>query len=63
VPDAALQYSWQLPEVVNVTIGASTASQLGRSLAGLDRPIDPSLWPSLAEAMDWPAPLRTSTSA
>jgi len=47
VVDAALQYSWQLPGVVNVTVGASKADQITKSLAGLDVPIDPALWPAL----------------
>ena len=48
VADAALQYSWQLPEVVNVTVGASAARQIRASIAGMDTEIDPALWPALA---------------
>lgn len=48
VVDAALQFSWQLPAVVNVTIGASKASQVEKSLAGMEAQIDPALWPALA---------------
>jgi len=48
VTDAALQFSWQLPGVVNVTVGASKASQIGKSLAGMSVEIDPALWPALA---------------
>ena len=51
VVDAALQSSWQLPSVVNVTVGASAARQIGRSLAGMDAEIDPALWPALAAAV------------
>ena len=47
VADAALQYSWQLPAVVNVTVGASKAGQIGKSLAGMCAEIDPALWPAL----------------
>jgi D-threo-aldose 1-dehydrogenase len=48
VADAALQYSWQLPQVVNVAVGASTARQIRRSLAGMTTDIDPAIWPALA---------------
>ncbi len=48
VPDAALQYSWQLNEVVSVTVGASAARQVRRSVAGMSVDIDPDLWPELA---------------
>ena len=51
VADAALQYSRRFPPVVNVTVGASAASQIARSLEGMDAPIDPALWPALAEAV------------
>jgi D-threo-aldose 1-dehydrogenase len=51
VADAALQYSWQLPGVVNVTVGASDAHQIARSLAGMDAELDPALWPALAAAV------------
>jgi aryl-alcohol dehydrogenase-like predicted oxidoreductase len=51
VADAALQYSWRFPPVVNVTVGASAAGQLGRSLTGMGVPIDPALWPALADAV------------
>lgn len=51
VTDAALQYSWQLPAVVNVTVGASRADQIRRSLAGLEAALDPALWPALVEAV------------
>jgi len=47
VADAALQFSWQLPAVVNVTVGASKARQIGKSLAGMSVEIDPALWPAL----------------
>lgn len=50
VLDAALQYSWQLPTVVNVTVGASTSRQLARSLAGMSASLDPAAWPALAAA-------------
>jgi D-threo-aldose 1-dehydrogenase len=50
VPDAALQYSWQLPGVVNVTVGASSAGQISQSLAGIATPIPAELWPELAAA-------------
>lgn len=56
VADAALQYSWQLPHVVNVTVGASTPRQIQRSIAGMTIDIDPALWPALAEV---PAPAPT----
>ena len=52
VLDAALQYSWQLPAVVNVTVGASTSRQLERSLAGMSASVDPRVWPALAVARD-----------
>jgi D-threo-aldose 1-dehydrogenase len=48
VADAALQYSWQFPEVVNVTVGAAEARQIRASIAGMDTVIDPALWPALA---------------
>ena len=48
VVDAALQFSWQLPAVVNVTVGASKAGQIGKSLAGMSAEVDPALWPALA---------------
>ncbi|HYI52975.1 MAG TPA: aldo/keto reductase [Microlunatus sp.] len=51
VADAALQYSWQLPGVVNVTVGAAEAWQIRASLAGMDTTIDPALWPALASAV------------
>jgi D-threo-aldose 1-dehydrogenase len=50
VADVALQYSWQLPSVVNVTVGASSAHQLERTLAAMSTPIDPELWPAVAAA-------------
>ncbi|HET9647816.1 MAG TPA: aldo/keto reductase [Microlunatus sp.] len=51
VADAALQFSWQLPEVVNVTVGASSSRQLRRSLSGMATPINPALWPALQQAV------------
>lgn len=51
VLDAALQYSWQLPVVVNVTVGASSRRQLERSLAGMTAEIGPAVWPALAAAV------------
>jgi D-threo-aldose 1-dehydrogenase len=51
VADAALQYSWTLPGVVNVTVGAAADWQIRASLAGMRTPIDPALWPALAEAV------------
>ena len=51
VLDAALQYSWQLPPVVNVTVGASSRRQIARSLAGMTAEIDPAVWPALAAAV------------
>jgi len=48
VADAALQYAWQLPGVVNVTVGAARAWQIRASLAGMNTTIDPALWPALA---------------
>jgi D-threo-aldose 1-dehydrogenase len=48
VADAALQYSGQLPGVVNVTVGATEPDHIRASLAGMDIPIDPALWPALA---------------
>jgi len=48
VADAALQYSWQLPQVVSVTVGASAPRQIRRSMAGMTSEIDPRLWPALA---------------
>lgn len=52
VVDAALQYSFQLPGVVNVTVGASTRRQIATSLAGLETEIDPALWPALTAAVE-----------
>lgn len=52
VADAALQYSWQLPGVVNVTVGATEAAHVRAALAGMDTPIDPALWPALAAVVD-----------
>jgi len=46
--DAALQYSTQIPEIVNVTVGASSPSEINKSLTGMSAPIDPALWPALA---------------
>jgi D-threo-aldose 1-dehydrogenase len=54
VADAALQYAGQLPQVVNVTVGASAARQIRRSLAGMDAPVDPALWTALDEALGRP---------
>jgi D-threo-aldose 1-dehydrogenase len=51
VADAALQYSWHLPAVVNVTVGASNADQIATSVAGMEVEIDPALWPALAAAI------------
>lgn len=51
VADAALQYSWTLPGVVNVTVGAAADWQIKASLAGMTTPIDPALWPALAAAV------------
>ena len=51
VADAALQYSWRLPGVVNVTVGAAADWQIKASLAGMTTPIDPALWPALAAAV------------
>lgn len=51
VADAALQYSWQLPGVVNVNVGASSPTHVTAALAGMDAPIDPALWPALAAAV------------
>jgi D-threo-aldose 1-dehydrogenase len=48
VADAALQYSWTLPGVVNVTVGAAADWQIRASLAGMHTEIDPALWPALA---------------
>ena len=48
VADAALQYSWTLPGVVNVTVGAAADWQIRASLAGMHTTIDPALWPALA---------------
>ena len=50
--DAALQYSTQIPEIVNVTVGASSPSQINKSLTGMSVPIDPALWPALAAVRD-----------
>ena len=55
VADAALQYSWQLPQVVSVTVGASSPRQIRRSIAGMATDIDPGLWPALA-ALPTPSP-------
>jgi D-threo-aldose 1-dehydrogenase len=55
VADVALQYSWQLPEVVNVTVGASTARQIRRSIAAMTTDIDPAVWRAL-DAVPAPAP-------
>jgi D-threo-aldose 1-dehydrogenase len=55
VVDAALQYSWQLGSVVNVTVGASKPGQIERSLAGLRTPIDPALWAALDAVRPDPA--------
>ena len=51
VADAALHYSWTLPGVVNVTVGAAAAWQIQASLAGMDTAIDPALWPALSAAV------------
>jgi D-threo-aldose 1-dehydrogenase len=51
VADAALQYSWTLPGVVNVTVGAAADWQIKASLAGMHTTIDPALWPALATAV------------
>jgi D-threo-aldose 1-dehydrogenase len=59
VADAALQYSWQLPAVVNVTVGASTARQLAKSLAGMEVEIDPALWSALAAVVEHGDPDRS----
>ena len=48
VAAAALQYAGQLPGVVNVTVGAAEPDHIRASLAGMDTPIDPALWPALA---------------
>ena len=48
VARAALQYSWQLPPVVNVTVGASSPDQVRHCLDDLALPIDPAVWPVLA---------------
>jgi D-threo-aldose 1-dehydrogenase len=48
VARAALQYSWQLPPVVNVTVGASSPEQVRHCLDDLRQPIDPAIWPVLA---------------
>ncbi|HEY5980891.1 MAG TPA: aldo/keto reductase [Microlunatus sp.] len=47
VADAALQFSRQLPGVVNVTVGAAHDWQIRASLQGMDTTIDPALWPAL----------------
>jgi D-threo-aldose 1-dehydrogenase len=52
VADAAVQYSWQLPAVVNVTVGASVPRQIEQSLRGMAIPIDPALWPALESVRD-----------
>ena len=51
VADAAVQYSWTLPAVVNVTVGAAADWQIRASLAGMHTAIDPALWPALAAAV------------
>ena len=51
VADAALQYSWRLPGVVNVTVGAAADWQIRASLAGMHTAIDPALWPALVAAV------------
>lgn len=51
VADAALQYGFRLPGVVNVTVGASRSRQIARSLAGMVTEIDPDLWPALDQAV------------
>ncbi len=51
VADAALQYSWTLPGVVNVTVGAAADWQIRASLAGMHTEIDPALWPALATTL------------
>lgn len=54
VADVALQHSFRMPQVVNVTVGASTAGQIRRSLDGMTTAIDPDLWPALdAVAERW----------
>ena len=52
VADAALQYSWQLPGVVHVTVGAAEAEHVRAAVAGMDTPIDPALWPALAAVVE-----------
>ena len=52
VAHAALQYSWQLPGVVNVTVGAAEAEHVRAAVAGMDTPIDPALWPALAAVVE-----------
>lgn len=49
---AALQYSWQLPGVVNVTVGASRRGQIERSIGGMSTAIDPDLWPALVTVLE-----------
>lgn len=51
VVDAALQYSYRLPAVVNVTVGAASARQVERCVDALESEIDPALWPALVEAV------------
>lgn len=51
VVDAAVRYSFQLPGVVNVTVGASKSRQIAASLAAMSTEIDPALWPALDEAL------------
>ena len=51
VADAALQYSWTLPGVVNVTVGAAADWQIRASLEGMHTTMDPALWPALAAAV------------
>ena len=50
--DAALQYATQIPGILNVTVGASSPSQIDKSLTGMSVPIDPALWPALAAVRD-----------
>ena len=52
VAAAALQYSEQLAGVVNVTVGAAQPDHIRASLAGMDVPIDPALWPALATVVE-----------
>ncbi len=55
VPDAAVQYAARWPEVVNVTVGASSPEQIRRCLVGMAERINPALWTALAQA---PSPDR-----